>query len=65
MSNDPCTFVIFGATGNLAALKLLPALYHLEEDGQLPDGLRVLGVGRRDWRDEQWREEVKTQLAAR
>lgn len=65
MTNEPCTFVIFGATGNLAALKLLPALYHLEEDGQLPDGLRVLGVGRRDWRDEQWREEVKTQLAAR
>ncbi|HHH46151.1 MAG TPA: hypothetical protein ENK53_03965, partial [Thiotrichales bacterium] len=26
---EPCTFVIFGATGNLSINKLLPALYHL------------------------------------
>ena len=31
-SPAPCTFVIFGATGNLSRVKLLPALYHLEHD---------------------------------
>ena len=33
---DPCTFVIFGATGNLSQKKLMPALYHLELAGRLP-----------------------------
>ena len=32
---DACTCVIFGATGNLASIKLLPALYHLDRAGQL------------------------------
>ena len=31
MSSDPCTFIVFGATGHLARNKLLPAMYHLEE----------------------------------
>ena len=56
---EPCTFVIFGATGNLSRNKLMPALYHLEEAGRLPDGLMILGFGRREWSDEQWRAEVK------
>lgn len=55
---DPCTFVIFGATGNLAENKLLPALFHLDCAGRLPDGLNVIGVGRRDWDDAKWRERV-------
>ena len=57
-----CTLVIFGATGNLAAYKLLPALYHLEAAGELSAGMRVLGFGRRDWPDEQWRAEVRGSL---
>ncbi|MEJ2654489.1 MAG: glucose-6-phosphate dehydrogenase, partial [Acidihalobacter sp.] len=59
---DPCTFVIFGATGNLAAHKLLPALYQLERSGSLPDEMAVVGVGRRDWDDELWRGEVEALL---
>jgi glucose-6-phosphate 1-dehydrogenase len=43
----PCSFVIFGATGNLATLKLLPALYRLEEAGRLPEGLSLIAQGRR------------------
>ena len=31
MATEPCTFVVFGATGHLARTKLLPAMYHLEE----------------------------------
>jgi glucose-6-phosphate 1-dehydrogenase len=60
---EPCTFVIFGATGNLAKRKLLPALYHLEAAGKLPDGAKVVGFGRREWSDDQWRDAVAELLA--
>lgn len=33
---NPCILVIFGATGDLTARKLLPALYNLAREGQLP-----------------------------
>jgi len=56
---ESCTFVIFGSTGNLAQIKLLPALYHLEAAGHLPPAMRVVGFGRRDWSDEHWRGEVR------
>ena len=63
---ETCTFVIFGATGNLSQNKLLPALYHLEQARRLPPGMAILGFGRREWSDEQWRNEVgellKTQV---
>ncbi len=62
---EPCTFVIFGATGNLSQKKLMPALYHLEHAGRLPDDMRVLGVGRRDWDDEAWRKVVEEWLGPR
>lgn len=62
---EPCTFVIFGATGNLAQNKLLPALYHLDSAGRLPEGTAILGFGRRDWDSEKWREEVRSGLAVR
>src|SRR3954470_4393979 len=39
----PTTLVIFGATGNLARLKLLPALYNLAHDGSLPECFNVVG----------------------
>lgn len=60
---EPCTFVIFGATGNLSRNKLLPALYHLEKADKLPDEMTILGFGRREWNDEQWHEEVEAILA--
>ena len=63
--SDPCSLAIFGSTGNLARNKLLPALYHLELAGKLAPATRVLGLGRRDWSDEVWREEVKGALEGR
>ena len=39
-------FVVFGGTGDLAMRKLLPALYLRDQDGQLPDGFRVIAVSR-------------------
>ncbi len=62
---EPCTFVIFGATGNLARVKLLPALYHLEQAERLPEGMAILGFGRRDWNREEWSNQVKTILEPR
>ncbi len=44
---DPCIVVIFGASGDLTKRKLLPALYHLEQAGFLPEDFAVLGVARR------------------
>ena len=45
---DPCIVVIFGASGDLTKRKLLPALYHLEQAGLLPEEFAVVGVARRD-----------------
>ena len=44
---DPCIVVIFGASGDLTKRKLLPALYHLEQAGALPQEISVVGVARR------------------
>ncbi len=44
---EPCALVIFGATGDLAARKLLPALYALARESLLPTRFAVVGVGRR------------------
>lgn len=59
---EPCTYVIFGATGNLSRVKLMPALYHLEIAGRLPEGTVILAISRRDWSRERWIEEVKAML---
>ncbi len=48
---DPCTVVIFGASGDLTKRKLLPALYHLEQAGLLPTDIAVVGVARRPLQD--------------
>ncbi|WFE68387.1 glucose-6-phosphate dehydrogenase [Thiomicrospira sp. R3] len=52
--SESCTYVIFGATGNLSLTKLMPAFYHLEEMGRLADCLRIVAVGRRDWTRDDW-----------
>jgi len=51
--------VIFGASGDLTARKLIPALYHLFADGALPDPVRIVGFARREKTNESWREELK------
>ena len=45
---DPFDLVVFGATGDLARRKLIPALFHRFRDGQMPDGARVVGAARRE-----------------
>ena len=53
---QPATVVIFGGAGDLAHRKLLPALYNLYVDGLLPAGAAVVGVGRKDLSDDQYRQ---------
>ncbi|BBP44645.1 glucose-6-phosphate 1-dehydrogenase [Thiosulfatimonas sediminis] len=54
-----CTYVVFGATGNLSMTKLMPAFYHLEKHRRLADDVKILAIGRRDWNREEWLETVK------
>jgi len=61
--NEACTLIIFGATGNLAKLKLLPALYQLENTDLLPRELRIVCSGRSDYSQETWLAEVRRILA--
>jgi glucose-6-phosphate 1-dehydrogenase len=44
----PTTLVIFGATGDLAKRKLLPALYNLAHEGALPERFDLIGISRSD-----------------
>jgi glucose-6-phosphate 1-dehydrogenase len=55
---DPCVLVIFGATGDLTARKLMPALYNLALDAQLPSHFACVGFARRDKTNEAFRQEM-------
>ena len=55
---EPVTLVIFGASGDLTRRKLIPALYHLYLEGQLPEPFRIIGFSRREKTDEIWRQEL-------
>jgi glucose-6-phosphate 1-dehydrogenase len=55
----PCSVVIFGATGDLTHRKLVPALYNLAAEGDLPSGLAVIGFARREKSDETFRAELE------
>jgi glucose-6-phosphate 1-dehydrogenase len=59
---EPCSIVIFGASGDLTARKLIPALYHLFKERQMPPSFRVVGVARREKNDDSWRQELRTAL---
>ena len=47
--SEACTYVIFGATGNLSQVKLMPALYHLETENRLPQDTAIVCSGRREF----------------
>jgi len=57
-----CTIVIFGASGDLTARKLIPAFYHLCKDKLMPPVFRVIGFARREKTDDSWRAELRAAL---
>ena len=61
----PSILVVFGPTGDLMARKVVPSLFYLRERNQLPEKLRVVGFGRREWGDAELREHVRGILAER
>jgi len=53
---DPCSFVIFGVTGDLAHRLVIPALYNLAATGLLPDKFCVVGVTRKGMPNDELRD---------
>lgn len=53
---EPATLVIFGVTGDLARRKLLPAVFGLWQDGKLGSAFNIVGVGRQEMTDEQFKD---------
>jgi glucose-6-phosphate 1-dehydrogenase len=59
LAPEPCTLVIFGATGDLTHRKLIPALYNLAAEGALPPAITIIGFARREKTSEQFRTELE------
>ncbi|MBW4620066.1 MAG: glucose-6-phosphate dehydrogenase [Cyanosarcina radialis HA8281-LM2] len=56
---EPLIMVIFGASGDLTQRKLVPAIYHLKQDRRLPPEITIVGVARRDWSHDYFREQMR------
>jgi glucose-6-phosphate 1-dehydrogenase len=54
-----CAFVIFGISGDLAARKLMPALFTLHDEGALHAESQIIGYARSDFNDETLRQKMK------
>ena len=61
---EPAILVLFGASGDLTRRKLVPALWSLVQDGQLPRGLVVVGVARRPMDDDAFRAAIRAGVEA-
>jgi glucose-6-phosphate 1-dehydrogenase len=57
---DPQAIVIFGASGDLAHRKLLPALYHLFAEGLLPQSFAIVGYARSEKSDQEFADDART-----
>ena len=60
---DPCALIIFGASGDLTRRKLVPAIWHLQEQNRLPAAFALVGVARRDWDDDYFRQQTREGIA--
>ena len=59
---DPCAFVLFGATGDLAHRKVIPAIYQLWRTNLLPAEFSLVAVARRPYTDETFAAEVRASI---
>jgi glucose-6-phosphate 1-dehydrogenase len=59
---DPCVLALFGATGDLAHRKVIPAMYHLWRTNLLPHEFVLLAIGRRPYDDDSFRAEIHGSL---
>jgi glucose-6-phosphate 1-dehydrogenase len=58
MAASPLNLVIFGASGDLTARKLIPSLYNLDRKKRLPAELKIVGVSRSPFSDDAFREKL-------
>jgi glucose-6-phosphate 1-dehydrogenase len=58
----PCSFVVFGASGDLTHRLLVPALYNLAAEGLLPEAFALIGVARTEMSNEAFREDLRKAL---
>ncbi len=58
-SPEPSILVIFGASGDLTQRKLVPAIYKLKRERRLPAEMTIVGVARRNWSDDYFREQMR------
>ncbi len=56
---EPQILVIFGASGDLTQRKLVPALYKLRRERRIPPETTIVGVARRDWSHDYFREQMR------
>ena len=56
---EPAIIVIFGASGDLTQRKLIPAIYQIKRERRLPPEMTIVGVARRDWTDDYFRQHLK------
>ena len=56
---EPCALILFGATGDLARRKLIPALYSLAVQGLLPESYALVAFARRPKNDDEYREDLR------
>ena len=59
---EPCMIVIFGASGDLTARKIVPALFHLYLNNGLPDSFVVVGCARTKLSDQEFRDKMEKAL---
>jgi glucose-6-phosphate 1-dehydrogenase len=59
---DPCAFVLFGATGDLAHRKVIPAIYQLWRTNLLPAEFSLVAVARRPYTNESFAAEVRASV---
>lgn len=56
---EPCVLVIFGASGDLTSRKLIPAIYNLAHEGQLPNPFAIVGFARSPLSHDEFRNDLK------
>jgi Glucose-6-phosphate 1-dehydrogenase len=61
-AGSPCTFVIFGASGDLTKRKLIPSLFNLQCLGLLPDRFAVIGVAITPGDDDAFRTQLSAEI---
>jgi glucose-6-phosphate 1-dehydrogenase len=62
---EPCAIVIAGATGDLTARKLMPALFNLYQNDGLPETFAIVGCGRTELSDERFRKNMEAAVVGK